>query len=263
MTSAVVNSKSESRSEHGTAGPPMIEARSLSRSFGGFIAVDNVSFAIPTGCVVAFLGPNGAGKSTTMRLLTGYLSPSSGQALVGGLDVATDRERASVILGYLPENGPLYPDMTPEAMLRFVGGVRGLIGGDLSARIERVATLCALREVLGKPVQKLSRGYRQRVGMALALLHDPRVLILDEPTAGLDPNQVEQVRSLLRDLAKDRTVLLSTHILSEVRAVADRVLLISRGKLVHDGTRGSLGEDEAAMESRFRELTGHEPAKMS
>jgi ABC-2 type transport system ATP-binding protein len=230
-----------------------IVADGLTKRYGGFTAAGGITFSIPRGQLVAFLGPNGAGKSTTMRMLTGFLTPTSGRALIEGIDVAVDRVAAARRLGYLPENGPLYPDMTPGAFLNFVGAARALDG--LNGRVARVVEQCRLTEVFSRPIGKLSKGYRQRVGMAAALLHDPAVLILDEPTAGLDPNQVEHVRHLLRDLAKSRTILLSTHILSEVRALADRILLVSRGQLVHDGDRGSLGKDEASMETRFRDLT--------
>jgi ABC-2 type transport system ATP-binding protein len=234
---------------------PSIAAINLSKHFGAFVAVDNLSFAVAPGQVVAFLGPNGAGKSTTMKMLTGFLAPTSGQARLAGFDVATQRAEAAKRLGYLPENGPLYPDMTPQATLRFMGEARGLRGGTLQQRIDTVARQCRLQDVMHRPCGKLSKGYRQRVGMAVALLHEPEVLILDEPTAGLDPNQVEQVRALLKDLSRSCTILLSTHILSEVRALADRILLINRGRLVHDGGPHSLGHTEAEMEERFRALT--------
>lgn len=234
---------------------PSIEAKGLSRSFGTFAAVDNVSFNLPSAALVTFLGPNGAGKSTTMRLLTGFLTPSSGSASVCGLDVTGNRVAVAGFLGYLPENGPLYPEQTPQEILTFLGGARGLSGSDLKSRIDAVVTQTRLTEVFHKPTGKLSKGFKQRVGMAAAMLHDPRVLILDEPTAGLDPNQVDQMRHLLADLSKTKLILLSTHILSEVRALAQRILVISRGRLVHDGPGGSLGPSEREMEEKFRTLT--------
>ncbi len=239
----------------GESGVTAIAAEGLSKHFGPFKAVDNLSFRVPVGQLVAFLGPNGAGKSTTMRMLTGFMAPTAGRAVIHGVDVQVDRVAASRQIGYLPENGPLYSDMTPVSLLTFLGKARGLSGSGVRERISVVVDQCALADVAGRPIGNLSKGFRQRVGMAAALLHDPAVLILDEPTAGLDPNQIEQVRTLLRNLAKKRTVLLSTHILSEVRALADRILLISRGTLVHDGAAGSLGSDEQAMEDRFRALT--------
>ena len=230
-------------------------ASHLTRKFGDYTAVEDLSFNLPRGQLVAFLGPNGAGKSTTMRLLTGYLTPTSGSASVAGHDVVRDRLAAAIKVGYLPESGPFYPDMTPVDFLRFIAAARSLGTSTTKARIEAVTDQCKLGEVLGKPIGKLSKGFKQRVGLAAAILHDPEVLILDEPTAGLDPNQVDQVRTLLKGLAKSRTVLLSTHILSEVRALADRILLIHRGKLRHDGGPGSLGKNEREMEDTFRSLT--------
>jgi len=211
---------------------PMIEAIGLSKFYRDFAAIRDVSFSIPAGQVVAFLGPNGAGKSTTMKILTGYLAPSAGRAKVAGLDVVEDRIRAAERLGYLPENGPLYPEMTPLSLLRFFGRARGLHGARLTARIDDVVHRCALHSVIEKSIRKLSKGYRQRVGMAQVLLHEPDVLIMDEPTSGLDPNQIREVRRTIREMAGGaataRTILLSTHILQEVEAVADRVILIHR-----------------------------------
>ncbi len=247
---------------HGDTNTPgaMIRAEGLTRLYGPFYAVRDVSFSIPAGQVVAFLGPNGAGKSTTMKLLTGVLAPSAGRASIAGVDVQQDRIAAARRLGYLPENGPLYNDMTPRALLAFLGAARAMNSQQIRERSEVVIDLCRLGEVVGKPAGKLSMGYRQRLGMAQALLHDPDVLILDEPTAGLDPNQIEQARALLRSLAQTKTILLSTHILQEVRAVAQRVLFITQGRLVHDAPVHSLGADERAMERRFHELSGFAPA---
>ena len=239
------------------AGPAaMIEARGLSKFYGPFAAVRDVTFAVPRGQVCAFLGPNGAGKSTTMRMLTGFLAPSAGEASIAGHDVAADRLAAAAALGYLPENGPLYQEMSPAAFLGYVGTARGMSSAALKDRREYVKTACSLGPVWGKPIAKLSRGYRQRVGMAQALLHDPEVLILDEPTGGLDPNQVAGVRDLIAGLRAERkTLLISTHILREVRAVCDRVLLIAAGRLVFDGPAAELAGSEEEMEAKFRELT--------
>ncbi|MEO1983514.1 MAG: ATP-binding cassette domain-containing protein [Fuerstiella sp.] len=233
----------------------MIEAKGLSKFYGEFAATQNVSFTVPRGQVCAFLGPNGAGKSTTMKMLTGYLSPSRGESWLSGLSIATDRIKASEKLGYLPENGPLYTEMTPEGMLKYIGEVRGVTGGVLSDRLAWVADKCSLGEVWRKPIAKLSRGFRQRVGMANAMLHDPEVLILDEPTSGLDPNQVHGVRELITELAQTKTILLSTHILQEVRAICPRVIMIHNGKIVFDGPTADLGSDELEMEEKFRSLT--------
>lgn len=234
---------------------PMIEARGLSKFYGPFIATRDVTFSVPSGQVCAFLGPNGAGKSTTMKLLTGYLSPSEGSARIGGFDVSTDRIAAAEILGYLPENGPLYVEMTPSSILSFLGEARGLSGATLRSRMEYVAERCSLTSVWRKPISKLSKGFRQRVGMAQALLHDPKVLILDEPTSGLDPNQTHEMRDLITSLGKTKTILLSTHILQEVKAVCSRVVLISNGQLVFDGPTADLGTDQPSMETKFRSLT--------
>jgi ABC-2 type transport system ATP-binding protein len=233
-------------------GPAMIEAIGLSKYYGDFAAVEDVSFSIPKGQVVAFLGPNGAGKSTTMKLLTGYLAPSKGTARIAGHDMATDRLAGSTKLGYLPENGPLYPDMTPRGLLEFFADARGLTGAHKRERIDKVVDLCSLGSVIGKAIGKLSKGFRQRVGMAQVLLHEPDVLILDEPTAGLDPNQIRDVRDTIRRLGESKTVLLSTHILQEVDAIASRVVFINEGRLVYDGPVGNLGQD---LDTRFHELT--------
>ena len=240
--------------------PTMIEARDLTKYYGPFVAVERVRFAIPRGQIVAFLGPNGAGKTTTMKMLTGYLAPSAGSAHIAGLNVHRDRLRAMRALGYLPENGPLYPDMTPAELLRFFGEAREIESGRLTARIEEVSALCALDQVLEKPIGKLSRGLRQRVGVAQALLHDPEVLVMDEPTAGLDPNQIRQFRRNIRRLGARKTVLISTHILREVEAVADRVLLVHRGRLIHDGAPSELSRD-GSLEETFYRLTGPDAAE--
>lgn len=238
-----------------SAAPVMIEAIGLTRYYGSFVASEDVTFQVPRGQVAAFLGPNGAGKSTTMKMLTGYLAPTRGSAKIGGHDVQMDRIAATSMLGYLPENGPLYPEMTPHGLLKYLGEARGLSSGRLAERLEYVATACSLKTVWAKPIGKLSKGYRQRVGMAQALLHDPEVLILDEPTSGLDPNQVHDVRELIIGLGKTKTILLSTHILREVKAVCSRVILINQGRCVFDGATGELAGTEETMEERFRELT--------
>lgn len=237
-------------------GPAMIEADGLTKYYGDFAAAENVSFKVHQGEVVAFLGPNGAGKSTTLKLLTGYLAPSAGCARIAGHDMSTDRLAGSARLGYLPENGPLYPDMTPRSLLGFFAEARGLSPKQRRERIEAVVELCALGSVIGKPIGKLSRGYRQRVGMAHVLLHEPDVLILDEPTAGLDPNQIHDVRNTIRKLGQKKTILLSTHVLQEVEAMADRALFIDEGKLVYDGPIRELIGGGKHLDERFRELTG-------
>ena len=236
--------------------PAMIEAEGLTKYFGDFAAVENVSFEVHQGEVVAFLGPNGAGKSTTLKLLTGYLAPSAGRARIAGHDMSHDRLAGSAKLGYLPENGPLYPDMSPRSLLSFFANARGLSPQRKRERIDAVVELCALGSVIGKPIGKLSRGYRQRVGMAQVLLHEPDVLILDEPTAGLDPNQIHDVRETIRMLGKSKTILLSTHILQEVEAMASRVLFIDEGRLVRDVPIDTLTARGKHLDETFRELTG-------
>jgi len=240
---------------------PMIEADRLSKFYGIFAAVRNVSFKVHEGEVVAFLGPNGAGKSTTMKMLTGYLNPSEGNARIAGHNMSTDRISGSRRLGYLPENGPLYPDMTPVGLLDFFADARGMSREQKFARINSVVDLCALDSVLHKPISKLSKGFRQRVGMAQALLHDPDVLILDEPTAGLDPNQIREVRRTMRRLGEQKTILLSTHILQEVEAMANRVIVVHEGVLVYDGSVSDLrkGVDlDVAFSKLTSDTTGHQ-----
>ena len=228
----------------------MIEAHELSKYFGVFVAIENISFSIPEGQIVAFLGPNGAGKSTTMKLLTGYMAPSNGRASIAGLDVHKERIGASKRLGYLAEEGPLYLDMTPKELLQFFGEARGL--ENLEERIEWALRQFSLFAVLQKPIGKLSRGYRQRVGLAQAMIHDPDVLIMDEPTAGLDPNQIREFRDTIKELGQKKTILISTHILQEVGAVADRVLFIHNGSLVFDGEPRELIKDGSFEESFYR-----------
>jgi ABC-2 type transport system ATP-binding protein len=239
----------------GADGEAMIEAVGLSKFYGNFAAARDVTFSINKGEVAAFLGPNGAGKSTTMKLLTGYLAPSAGSARIAGFNMATDRLKGAERLGYLPENGPLYPDMSPRSLLRFFGEARGLRGAELDRRMEVVINTCHLEAVIGKPTGKLSKGYRQRVGVAQALLHDPDVLILDEPTAGLDPNQILDVRRMIRELGQTKTILLSTHILQEVEAMCNRVIFINEGRIVFDGAPKELADDPRDYDDRFHELS--------
>ncbi len=245
-------------------GEVLIEARGLAKYYGPFTAIEDVSFEVRRGEVVAFLGPNGAGKSTTMRILTGVLAPDRGEARICGRSVIDDRLAVLGRLGYLPENGPLWDDMTPDALLRFLGAARGLSGARLDERVEAVTRRLSLGSVRGKAIHKLSRGYRQRVGLAQALLHEPDVLVLDEPTNGLDPNQIRDVRRTIRALRADKGVLLSTHILQEVEAVADRVVFIHDGRIVFQGTVEALkasaarGEGPAALDLAFARHTGAE-----
>jgi len=237
-------------------GNPMIEASHLSKFYGEFSAARDVDFQVSRGEVVAFLGPNGAGKSTTMKLLTGYLSPSEGVARIAGHNMSTDRIKGAERLGYLPENGPLYTDMTPHGLLAFFADARGMSPDSKQQRIASVVDLCNLSSVIHKPISKLSKGFRQRVGMAQVLLHEPDVLILDEPTAGLDPNQIHGVREMLMKLGEEKTILLSTHILQEVDAIATRAMVIHEGQLVYDGSVSELVAGRSGLDEAFRELTG-------
>ena len=239
---------------------PMIEAVGLAKYYGPFAACRDISFTIDAGEVVAFLGPNGAGKSTTMKLLTGYLAPSEGVARIAGHDMATDRIAGSVKLGYLPENGPLYPDMTPFSLLNFFADARGLSKKQKKDRMDYVVDLVQLQSVLHKPIGKLSKGFRQRVGMAQTLLHEPDVLIMDEPTAGLDPNQISQVRETLLKLGESKTILLSTHIMQEVGATANRLIVIAEGRLRYDGPIDELTAGGKSLDDVFRELTNPQEA---
>ena len=245
----------ENNQSTGTSGQFMIEAIGLAKYYGSFVAIEDVNFAVPLRQVCALLGPNGAGKSTTMKLLTGFLAPTEGQVRIAGFDMEQQRIKASEQIGYLPENGPLYEEMTPCSALNYLGRTRGLAAGHLRDRKDFVADRCGLAEVWHKPISKLSRGFRQRVGMAQALLHDPSVLILDEPTSGLDPNQLVGIRQLIRELGETKTVLLSTHVLQEVEELCDRVVLINKGRKVFDGPVNEMGNRDQ-MENRFHELTG-------
>ena len=255
MSDTTSFSSSETTPDQIKADVPMIEAEGLSKFYGSFAASRDVTFSINQGEVAAFLGPNGAGKSTTMKLLTGYLAPSEGIARIAGYDMATERQAGAKRLGYLPENGPLYADMTPRSLLQFFGDMRGMSPRKFDERFQSVVHLCNLETVLGKPIGKLSKGFRQRVGMAQALLHDPDVLILDEPTAGLDPNQIREVRKMIRELGASKTILLSTHILQEVEAMCNRVVFINEGRLVFDGTPENLRAEQTDLDERFHELT--------
>ena len=237
------------------ATPAMIEAHGLNKQFGQFLAVRDVSFSVPQGQIVVFLGPNGAGKTTTMRLLTGFVAPTKGHARIAGLDVQSNRIEVARRIGYLPENGPLYPDMTPLTLLKFFGSARGLGQAYLRQRIEIVVDQCSLNTVAQKPIGKLSKGYRQRVSMAQALLHDPEVLIMDEPTGGLDPNQIRGLRNLIRELGKSKTILVSTHILQEVEPIADRVLFIHDGRIVFDDEPTKMHVGGRTLEDQFHHLT--------
>jgi len=218
----------------------MIEIKNLYKHFGPIRAVDGVSFRVDRGEVLGFLGPNGAGKSTTMKMVTGFLAPTSGTALVCGHDVVRESLRAKTRIGYLPEGAPLYPDMTPEGLLTFIAEVRGYSRRERKERVRRAADVAQLAGVMRQRIETLSKGYKRRVGLAQAILHDPDVLVLDEPTDGLDPNQKHEVRTLINEMAGRKAIILSTHILEEVDAVCSRAIVISYGKIVADGSPAEL-----------------------
>ncbi|MBM3976026.1 MAG: ABC transporter ATP-binding protein [Planctomycetes bacterium] len=239
----------------------MIEIQNLSKRFGSFVAVDGVSFQVGRGEVLGFLGPNGAGKSTTMKMATGFLSPTAGSIRICGLDMLADPLAAKSKIGYLPEGAPAYPDMTPQEFLEFAAAIRGLSGEQKRARVDQVIALVHLESHRHRPIEKLSKGFKRRVGLAQAILHDPEVLIMDEPTDGLDPNQKYEVRKLIKSMAVNKAIVLSTHILEEVKAVCTRAIIVNRGKIVFDGTpaefeaRAPKGAGEPAMDVVFRSLT--------
>jgi ABC-2 type transport system ATP-binding protein len=218
----------------------MIEVEGIAKAYGPVKAVKGISFSIRRGEVVGLLGPNGAGKSTTMRMVTGFLEADAGTISIGGTNIVQDPITARAQIGYLPENAPLYHDMEVTDFLGYLAQLRQIPKAERKERIREMVTLCGLVEVVGRPIGQLSKGFRQRVGLAAAMLHRPPILILDEPTSGLDPNQIQEIRAVIREIGKERTVILSTHILQEVEAVCDRALIINRGELVGAGTIAEL-----------------------
>ena len=237
----------------------MIEVLHVSRQFGSFRAVDDISFSIKTGEIVGLLGPNGAGKTTTMRMITGFLEPTEGKILIDGLDVVKDSVQAKEKIGYMPESAPLYGEMLVADYLSYVASMQGK---DPSSRVKELSSVCGLKEVMHKKISQLSRGNRQRVGLAHALMGDPEILILDEPTSGLDPNQVTQVRNLIKEIGKTRTVIISTHILSEVEMLCNRVLIINEGKKVADSNTDELREHYGHESLVSLSLSSSEPASV-
>jgi ABC-2 type transport system ATP-binding protein len=235
----------------------MIEVSGLVKDYGQKRAVDGVSFTVKRGEILGFLGPNGAGKSTTMKMITGFIRPDAGTARVDGHDVTTDPVAVKRRLGYLPESAPAYGEMTVQEFLGFIASVRGYAGTERAARVDRVVALTHLTPVRRQTIETLSKGYKQRVGFAQALLHEPPALVLDEPTDGLDPNQKNEVRNLIRSLAADRAIILSTHILEEVEAICTRVIILSRGKLVVDESpdRFRARKPGARLDEIFYDLT--------
>jgi len=255
----------------------MIEVEGLTKKFGNITAVDNISFKVEKGEVVGFLGPNGAGKTTTMRILTCFLPADSGKCRIAGYDIVNQSVEVRKALGYLPENTPLYQDMSVEGFLKYVAEIRGFKGAEQKNRIEKMIDICGLENVVKMDISELSKGYRQRVGLAQAMIHDPQILILDEPTSGLDPNQIIEIRSLIKNIGKEKTIILSTHILSEAEATCGRVIIIDRGKLIADGSLDkvralSAGEnihrikirgDRAEIENQLKSLPGAKEFKLT
>ena len=218
----------------------MIQVENLTKFYHTLCAVDQINFEIQKGEILGLLGPNGAGKTTTLRMLTGYLQPSSGNINVKGLSIDENMLEIKKMLGYLPESAPLYHDMLVFDYLSYVAAIREINGDQKHARIRRVAELCGINEVMHQPIGELSKGYKQRVGLAHAMMNDPEVLVLDEPTSGLDPNQIVEIRKIIREIGKEKTIILSTHILSEAEATCDRIVIISQGKIVADGSTENL-----------------------
>ena len=240
-----------------TAGMALIEIENLSKRFGDLVAVDDVSFSVSRGEVLGFLGPNGAGKSTTMKMVAGFMTPTSGTARICGHDVQDDSVSARSMLGFLPEGAPTYPEMTVHAFLRFCARIRGYAGASLAERLEHAIGLTQLGGVLLQPIETLSKGFKRRVGLAQALLHDPPVLVLDEPTDGLDPNQKHEVRTLIKQMAPEKAIVISTHILEEVEAVCSRAIIIANGRIVVDEPPSALCQRHPSgkLDDVFRQLT--------
>lgn len=232
-----------------------IQVTNLSKVYGAQRAIDGICFDLKPGEIVGFLGPNGAGKSTTMKILTGYLQPTSGKASVADFDVLEQPMPARRAIGYLPEHNPLYLDMYVREFLQFSGKLYGLGGAALKQRVDEMVLMCGLEAEKHKKIGQLSKGYRQRVGLAQSFLHNPSVLILDEPTTGLDPNQILEIRDLIRTAGKNKTVLFSTHIMQEVEALCDRVIIINKGKVVSDSSLHDLRKTGDSLEDIFRRLT--------
>jgi len=235
----------------------MLEVNSISKNFGDFQAVSNISFQAKQGEVLGFLGPNGAGKSTTMKMITGFLNATDGDAIICGKSIKTDTLAAQKMMGYVPENAPLYEEMFVREFLEFISKMRGIEKKKVSVRVDKVISMCALLEVEFQKIETLSKGYKRRVSLAQSLVHDPKVLILDEPTDGLDPNQKHDVRELIKELAKEKCILISTHVLEEVEEVCDRCIIIGDGKMLFEGTPDELKRksDSGRIQDVFRVIT--------
>ena len=239
-----------------------VNIKNLSKIFGSQRAVDNISFKVNTGEIIGFLGPNGAGKSTTMKMITGYLNIENGNITVGGKSVKENSNEIKKNIGYLPEHNPLYTEMSVIDYLNFCASLQGMEKSIIQERIKEMIKTCGLNREKHKLIRELSKGYRQRVGIAQAMIHDPDILILDEPTTGLDPNQIIEIRKLIRDLGKEKTVILSTHILPEVEATCDRILIINKGKIVADGSADTLRKQAKGQEIIKACIEDGEPSKI-
>jgi len=254
----------------------MIEVEGLTKKFGHITAVDNISFKVEKGEVVGFLGPNGAGKSTTMRVLTCFLPADQGRCKIAGFDVLTESVEVRKRIGYLPENTPLYEEMSVEGFLKYIAQVRGITSENQKQKIDEMISTCGLETVIKMDIHELSKGFRQRVGLAQAMIHDPEILIMDEPTSGLDPNQIIEIRELIKKLGKQKTVILSTHILSEAEATCNRMVIIDKGKLIADGSMQEVSRlaagsnihrikargDRKVIETQLKNLSGATGFKM-
>ena len=234
----------------------MIEIKNISKKIGSNKILDNISFAVNQGEILGFLGPNGAGKTTTMKIITSFWAPDSGEVMVGGSNVVKDSLKTRTMIGYLPENVPLYDDMKVYEYLKFVGEVRGISKNRIKQRIKEVIEACGLKSVIRKPVEELSKGFRQRLGLAQAIINNPDVLILDEPTTGLDPNQIVEIRDLIKRIGKEKTVIFSTHILSEASAICDRVVIINNGQIVGEGTPEELTRKASPRQLLYVKIKG-------
>lgn len=234
----------------------MITINNLTKRIGPNTILDNISFQVNRGEILGFLGPNGAGKTTTMKIITGFWTPTEGSVQVGDLDIVRDTLKVKEKIGYLPETVPLYDEMRVFEYLRFVANIRGIAKSEVKPAIKRVVQDCGLQAVIKKPIEELSKGYRQRVGLAQAIIHQPDILILDEPTTGLDPNQIVEIRNLIKQIGRDKTVIFSTHILQEVSAVCDRAIIINNGKIVGQGTADELAQRAGAQDLIYVKIKG-------
>ena len=234
----------------------MIEIKNLSKKFGSSVILDSINFSVKKGEILGFLGPNGAGKTTTMKIITSFWLPSSGSVTIDGIDVTTKSLKTRQKIGYLPETVPLYDDMRVYEYLKFIAQIRNINKNDIKKRIKEVADICSIKDEMRKPIEELSKGFRQRVGLAQAIMHEPDILILDEPTTGLDPNQIVEIRDLIKKIGQEKTVIFSTHILSEVSATCDRAIIINKGKIVGEGSPEELAKKAGTQELIYVKIKG-------